>query len=479
MTLTKHRGDSAPDDEQLHVLPFYALDWSHSPAHRPGVQVLTAYPMTMRVRDVPYQPQPRYNFSSARSSNNRQSSINGPDSLDVGIARKTAIKRKHSSDDIWSVGHSQELNGTSTSDEFVSKEACGSLRPRSLPVAVAECQIYSRTVSESALVRESSSISSPTCSTDGTRPGSADAENSELEDPVRKSSCPPSSASENVISEIISTAAELYAAATDDDDDDDDVNIQHQLSAVINNSFTFSGITSGLELTEDGSGDHGCSTASWAEVSGNGKAPSVRRLISTSSNEGATAVDSCDGVPTNRGTERKHVESTSVKHGLGNRTERRILGRDVDVNSVESFLDAEVGGVAVALTHGSVMFEVAKHEVHATTALEMPNRRAPTRLSLVFYQHRRMNRPGHGASPPDQTGIQSAPEVNPPSSNLVKTSPAVSGCRTESESGSLAARVIRTCPTPFIRANTLTTTTTVTKWIKPQTVVSGPYQCWG
>jgi len=470
VTLTKHRGDSTCDDEQLHVLPFYALDSSHSPAHRPGVQVLTAYPMTMRVRDVPYQPQPRYNFSSARSSSRRQSSINGPDSLDVGIARKTAIKRKHSSDDIWSVGRSQELNGTSTLDEFVSKEACSSLRPRSLSLAGAECQTYSGTVSETALVRELSSISS--CSTDGTRPGSADAENSEVEDPVRKSSCPPSSANEDVISEIISTAAELYA----DDDDEDDVIIQHQLSSVIKNSFNFSGTASGLELTEDGSGDHG---RSGTEVSGNGKAPSVRRLISTSSNEGATAVDSCDGVPANHGTERKHVELTSVKHGLGDRTERRILGRDVDVDGVESFLDAEVGGVAVALTHGSVMFEVAKHEVHATTALEMPNRRAPTRLSLVFYQHRRMNRPGHGASPPDQTGIQSAPEVNPPSSNLVKTSPAVSGCRTESESGSLAAGVNRTCPTPFIRANTLTTTTTVTKWIKPQTVVSGPYQCWG
>ena len=55
-----------------------------------------------------------------------------------------------------------------------------------------------------------------------------------------------------------------------------------------------------------------------------------------------------------------------------------------------------VGGLGLLLTHGSVLIEYAKAELHATSALRNPNKFDPSRIGIVLYQHKNLIFKDHG-----------------------------------------------------------------------------------
>ncbi|KAG5885319.1 hypothetical protein JTB14_020691 [Gonioctena quinquepunctata] len=135
-------------------------------------------------------------------------------------------------------------------------------------------------------------------------------------------------------------------------------------------------------------------------------------------------------------------------------------------DNAECFRDSNIGGVAIALPHGSVLFECAKHELHATTALKNPNRLSPTRISLVFYQHRNLNKVQHGLD--EYTEKMRRKELGIAQTDLDRTD--------ESDFKLDVSSLLSSKHDIFLRSPTLPTDSLTTMFPMYPCIVTGPFQ---
>ncbi|XP_077585968.1 methylcytosine dioxygenase TET1 [Stigmatopora nigra] len=143
-------------------------------------------------------------------------------------------------------------------------------------------------------------------------------------------------------------------------------------------------------------------------------------------------------------------------------------------DSEHNFLDRDIGGVAVAPSHGSVLIECARRELHATTPILKPDRRHPTRISLVFYQHKSLNEPGHGMAAWDakMARREREREEEDEEERLKLEGGSGGGIATQEEARGEAVRV------PTRQTWTLPRDGVVTVSPYALTQVTGPYNSW-
>lgn len=160
-----------------------------------------------------------------------------------------------------------------------------------------------------------------------------------------------------------------------------------------------------------------------------------------------------------------------------------VKQEEVWSDSEHNFLDPYIGGVAVAPSHGSILIECARRELHATTPILRPNRSHPTRISLVFYQHKSLNESGHGMAMWDAKMAKREREREEEAERLrMEELPggkgAGGGAEAQAEAEEEAGDERRTANIPTRHAWTLPRDGVITVSPYALTNVTGPYNRW-